>query len=177
MLIYGLPNAILFGYWAYTMYLTVVTQFLVFFIVCQYLALKIKTLNKAIERWDGQTSTATVRRVLYLFTTVYKELKQYNSTYMSKYLLIIWFFNGAGIVLLTYMALFNDITLVMRIAVIYGAITQALFYLFVIFTASSVTHETKKTYKILNSFYIRFSKQQSLANTQNFRAAFKVNIF
>ena len=175
ILIYGVPNTLLFGFWGYYLYMSVDIPFIVFYIICKFLSLKIRTLNERIKDLKGWQRITKIQNILQDFDSTYRELKQYNSMYWSKFLLIVWFFCGAGVVFLTYIACFEPIRDEMRVPVIYGAITQALLYLYIILTASSVTHQTKKTYKILNYFYLYLSRDK-LVRRKKLKACYKVKL-
>ena len=174
--VFGVPNTLLFAFWAYYLYMSVDIPFIFFYIICKYLYLKTQVLNRRIKKLEG-TRTLRVRLILRAFDSIYLELKKYNSTYLSMYLLIIWFFLGSGVVFLTYIACFEPIRIEMKIVCIYGATTECLLYLFIILTASSVTHETMRTYKIMNSFYLTMSREgrDILTMTRNLLSCYKVN--
>ena len=58
--------------------------------------------------------------------------------------------------------------------------SQAAFYLFIIFTASTVTHQAKKTYKVLASFYCRLMREYEPGKeNMRLKACYKVerNLF
>ena len=175
--IYGVPNTLLFAFWAYYLYMSIDIPFIFFYIICKYLYFKIRTLNQAIIELNGKQRTTRIRNILQAFDTTYRELKKYNSMYWSKFLFIIWFFCGSGIVFLTYIACFEPIRVEMQIVCIYGAITEAMLYLYIILTASSITYQTKRTYKILNSLYVRISMDRirTISKTQKLKTCYKVN--
>ena len=175
-IVYGFPNTLLLAFWVYYLYMSVDIPFIFFYIICKYLCFKTRVLNQRIKKLEG-TRTLKIRLILRAFDSIYRELKKYNSTYLSKYLLIIWFFLGSGVVFLIYIACFEPIRIEMRIVCVYGSTTVSLLYLFIILTASSVAHETKKTYKILNSFYLILSREgrDIIAKSPNLISCYKVN--
>ena len=175
VLIYGVPNTLLFAFWAYYLYMSVGIPFIFFYIICKYLILKVRILNNRIAELTKNQRMSRIKNILRAFDSTYRELKQYNSMYWSKLLFIIWFVLGSGVVFHIYVVLFEPISLEIRLVLIYGTLTQCWFYLFTILTASSVTHENKKTYKIMNSFYLKMSSSTDLSKRNKFKLCYKVN--
>ena len=86
--------------------------------------LRIKILTEMIGKISDLYMTTRIGNILNAFDAIYRDLKRYNSTYLSKFLLIIWFINGFGVVLLIYITCFEPIRVEMEVVLVLGAITQ-----------------------------------------------------
>ena len=176
MLLYGLPNSLVFAFWGYYLYMNIDIQFLYFYIVCKYLQLKLKKLNDKLADIQKENRMTRMMQILIVLDAIYREIKEYNSTYWSKFLFTIWFICGMGDVFLTYIAFFEPIRIEMRLIIIYGMISLGIIYLFIIFTASSVTYQSKMSYKIINSLYVKLTRSNKLPRRQKLKMMLKVKL-
>src|SRR5262249_33640230 len=95
---------------------------------------------------------------LQTFNITYIEINEYNSLLWSKYLLIVWLFYGTICILCLYLLLFSKINFILKIVWCYCFGFWLNFLLFIIFTASEVHSEAKKSYNIFNTFIITIMK-------------------
>ena len=102
-----------------------------------------------------------IRETLLSFDLLYKEINEYNTTFWSKFLGVFWLTFGPQITLLFYLVLFFDLNLPLLIIFSYTLLTLTQIFLFVIFTASSVNYCANKSYLIMNSFLISYSKHNT----------------
>ena len=134
-----------------------------FYIICLYLKIKINSLNDRLIEMNRSKQFMRIRGILKAFDSLYVEINEYNTTFWSKFLFAFWLIFGSIFVLLLYSYCFTNLPFLLKMIFFYCLIIIGIFFLFVIFTASSVNYTANKTHKILNSFTISYSK-----NIQNF---------
>ena len=162
ILYFGIPNALLFALWIHYYWNFFLYQLLVFYIICLYFKSKINRLNKILIVMKRRKRFIRIRETLQSFDLIYKEINEYNTTFWSKFLLSFWLTYGLNVSLFSYITIFAPMVILLRIILIYILIVFFISFLFIIFTASSVTYCANKSYKILNSFFISYSKHNKL---------------
>ena len=123
--------------------------------------IKLKEMNRLLKE-EKRMNTNTIRYILRSFDALYREINEYNSTFLSKYLLIIWLFFGTIITFLIFIIIFNPLAIIIRISLSYFLCLYIIMYIFILSIASSVNLEAKISCKLFNSFYIRFRKTSKL---------------
>ena len=128
------------------------------YIICLYLKMKINALNERLIEMKRRKRFIRIRETLQSYDSLYSEINEYNTTFWSKFLFIIWTLMGTFIVGLIYVFLFGTLGTVAQIMFAYFLLFFLLIFLLIIFTTSSVTYCANKSYKTLNSFNISYSK-------------------
>ena len=156
---YGIANAFIFMI-AHCVYGTVIlsNQFLVFHVICLYLKLKINALNESLLEMNRRKRFVKMRETLQSFDSLYSEINEYNTTYWSKLLLMYWILFSLYNVLMPYIMIFVQVNIAVQFTFIYCCILWGSCFLFLIFTASSVTHSVNKSYKTMNSLVSSYSR-------------------
>ena len=162
--------------WLYHTQNIITIQLLLFFIICKYFKIKFEVQNKIIEKIRS-INTNRIKNILYSYDRLYREINEYNTTYWSKFLFSIWFCFGVFIVVLIYLLIFVNISIVIRILIFYFTILHSSLYLFIMTNASSLNSEANKSYKIFNSFYVNFWKTISGRKIINCLKVINLNIF
>ena len=175
-LIFGLPNAWLMAMGGYYLYCLLNFQFLYFYIICKYFRMKVRIINKRMIEMRRRKRFKRIDDIICLLDALYRQINEYNTTYWSKFLLIIWLFYGTGITLGIYILVFTDIIYYMKLAYLFATITFGLTYLFIIMIAASVNYESKMSYKVLNSFYIGFTQLTKISKSYKLKTLYKVCI-
>ena len=155
---YGLPNSIIMFIYLYYAANFVFYQFFVFFILCLYLKLKINSLNERLLEMKERKRFIRIRETLQSFDSLYSEINEYNTTFWSKILFSFWALLGTVNVFATYICLLSKLEFINKVIFGYTVFFFMCFFLFIIFTASSVTYCANKSYKTLNSLIISYSK-------------------
>ena len=157
-LFYGIPNAIILGFW--TLYVTNIflTQIIYFYIICLYLNIKINSLNERLIQMKKRKQFLRIGEILQSFDSLYNEINEYNTTFWSKFLFAFWLTIGSCDVLLLYIIIFVPFSMSIKYVFIYGSVFFITCFLFVIFTASSVNYSVNNSYKSLNSLFISYSQ-------------------
>ena len=157
-LFYGLPNGLNLGLNFLLGNYIIVYQYLYFYILCLYLKIKINSLNEKLKEMKRRKRFIRIREILQSFDSLYSEINEYNTTFWSKYLFVFWFIFGTFLVVLLFVIIFMEIIFILRLVFIYFIIIFGTSFLFIIFTASSVSYSVNNSYKTLNSLIISYSK-------------------
>ena len=94
-----------------------------------------------------------MKKIVYNFDALYREINEYNVTYWSKFLFSFWITNGTAIVFLLHCILFKPVHPIMLIVLVYVFIIFCTVFLITFSKAASVHLEAMATYKLLNSLY------------------------
>ena len=148
-LMYGLPTSIIYEVAVHHLYSIIVAQLNYFFLLSMYLRIKLKNLNNSLVKGKKE-----IKNILHTSDALYREINEYNVTYWSKFLLLVWFSFGTPIVLFLNASLFLDI-LIIRIIMLYVALFCAFLFLLVLNSAASVNTEANKSYKLLNYYLVK----------------------
>ena len=137
-LIYGVPNAVLWALWSRPFGNYLFFQVLYFHIICSYIKSKINSLNERLIEMKRRKRFIRIRETLQSFDSLYSEINEYNTTFWSKCLLVMWFCFGFAIISLITTILFNSLPFIVLLIIIYCLFLKTFVFLFIIFTASSV---------------------------------------
>ena len=160
-LIYFIYPAIFNSLWCYYSFNLLSLQNLFFYILCKFFLIKLKEMNRLLKE-EKRMNTNAIRYILRSFDALYREINEYNSTFWSKFLLIIWLFFGTIITFLIFIIIFNPLAIIIRISLSYFLCLYIIMYIFILSIASSVNLEAKISYNLFNSFYIKFRKTSKL---------------
>ena len=153
---YMLHCSINLMYFAHIMTTFIVYQFIYFYIICKYLKIKINNLNQRILKMKTTilfTSIVYIPNILFSFDELFREIANYNATYWSKFLFIIWFYFGFAIILVLYISIFSEMVAILKFITHCLLFEFAIVLWFTIFTAASVNTSVNKSYKLFNTFY------------------------
>lgn len=156
-LIYGVPHAFFFMAYGHHLWNIMLYMIAYFVVICKYFKTKISNLNQSLVTKCSETNSKRLNNVFSDFDHLYLELNQYNSTYWSKFLLVLWLTLGSASVFLLYSTIFSSMVIWIRIVFIYVSIALMSIFLFVIFSASSVNALSKKTFRNFNDLMISYS--------------------
>ena len=143
--------------WAYFVQTLLSIQILLFCIICKYFIIKLKELNEIMRKMKIINSNK-IKNILNSFDFIYREIDEYNTTYWSKFLCNIWFFFGVFIVVLIFLTFFSNAPSLYKILIFYYVIFFTSLYLFIMSITSSLNSEANKSYKIFNTFYVKYCK-------------------
>ena len=128
------------------------------YIICLYLKMKINSLNERLIEMKRRKRFIRIRETLQSFDSLYSEINEYNTTFWSKFLFIIWTLLGTYTVFVVYIFLFGRLGSFVQIMFAYFLFFFLSLFLLIIFSTSSVTYCANKSYKTLNSLIISYSK-------------------
>ena len=175
VILYGIPNSLYLGLFTYYFANIMIFQLAYFYYLCKYLKLKLKNLNKELYEIHKNKRFTRIHRILWSFNALYSEIDEYNTTYWSKFLLIICLFLSAFCVLVTYNSFFSNSILIIKIISMYSAILGSIMFNFIFTTASSLNSEANNTCVKLHSLNLQYVNKQRTG--RNLRLMIKVNYY
>ena len=164
ILLISYPMIILNTIWAYYIFNIVFYQILYFFILCRYLKIKLQNLNTTIRNITIEkknSKIAKIKKLLHSLDALYRKINEYNVTYWSKFLFIIWLCFGTIIVFGIKMVIQDKIIFIIKLTIIYFTIIFTILFLFTILTSASVNSMAHKSYKLFNSIITSHIEFQS----------------
>ena len=123
-------------------------QFTYFLILCYYLHLKLNQINRRLVNKEKN-----IYQIIRELTEVYEEISHYNSTYWSKFLLVIYSSMSSLIATITFVSFVIGIPneLIKSIFFSYSLFNSLLLLLTIIFS-SLIYNDCVLTYSLLNSY-------------------------
>ena len=158
VLFYGIPHSILFTLWVRYYWNLYGFQFMAFYIICLYLKFKFNALNERILIIKSAKRFTRIQSMIESIYSLILEINEYNTNYWSKFLLTFWLTNGVTVILYIYICVFLSMPLIPKLVMAYITVLLVITFLFLIFTASSVTLTANNTHKSLNSLFITYCK-------------------
>jgi hypothetical protein len=141
------------------------SQMTYFYIICLYLKLKLRNANNSITKSFEKKYKMTYYRMKNILISLYSiisEINTYNNDLWSKYLMIVLISGILVLDIILFEAIFGKMNIFMKVALFYGSSLLFLLLMILINTASSVSFEANKSYKLLNKFFITNNKQISI---------------
>ena len=142
-----------------------------FFYICKYLKLKVQNLNQELNDIRSKNDFNTLPKILHSLDALYREIDEFNTTYWSKFLLIIWLFFGTLCVTITYICIFGNTNIMVRILFFYIDIAAITLFDYIFSNVCSLNLEANKTYSKINSISVHYYK---LKMRHNLRLLIKV---
>jgi hypothetical protein len=103
-----------------------------------------------------------MKNILKTLDFIISEINTYNNDLWSKYLMIVLMFVITALDLLLFQSMFGKMSLFFKIILIYGWSLLFVLLIILINTASSVSFEANKSYKLLNKLFITKNRQISI---------------
>ena len=154
VLLYGLPATLMMffeslHFWSFLGY-----QYVYYYLVCKYLGIKLKNSNENLILVRKEGEQCKIRKILKTLNAIYCEIKEYDSTYLSKFLLNVWLLIGLIFIILFYVDIFITFELLVKVMIHYVTLLYFFLFIFTITTAASINYSNRKTYKLLNCLYL-----------------------
>jgi hypothetical protein len=133
------------------------SQMTYFYIICLYLKLKLRNANNSIIKSFEKKYKMTnykMKSILKSLDSIIFEINIHNNDFWSKYLMIVLMLLIIVIDIILFESLFGKMNLFFKIILFYASIVFFLLLIILINTASSVSFEAKKSYKLLNKLFI-----------------------
>ena len=173
-LIYGVPNALLMGIWVSHIFASLILQFFYFYLICKYLKIKINNLNKIVIKSKKSNNNLGILSTFRKYDSIYAEIDEYNTTYWSKFLFIVWLFIGLLSIILLYMVIFRDLVIPIKIILCYGFLINYGIIHFIFITAAALNSSVHRPYKLLNSIVAKPSTDKAFVRIAKLRQKIKV---
>ena len=172
--LFGLINALLLTIWGHQGFSFVFYQFLYFIIICDYLKQRLNNLNEFIIKINKKKSFSKIKLILNLYDAVYRDIIEYNATYWSKFLFIVWILIGLPIVVEIYLILFTNTNFIIQIIFIYTFFIYMVVFNIIIVKTCSVNYEANRSYKIVNSIIVDYISRTKQTRSVRLRNLIKV---
>ena len=178
VIIFGIPNSFLFTLMGICIFDTMMYQLIHFYILCVYLKMKIQSINANLLE-KKSLSIGYIVSKLKAMNSLYLEINEYNTTFWSKYLLLLWLTMSSLTSIELIIVVFSNMPLLYRVIAFYAMVTYCFLFIFVVFTASSVNYQSNKSYKILNHLFVSnfINKQTPTLSTVLITTKLKVICF
>jgi hypothetical protein len=174
IILFGIPHSILFCCCCHFIFNINLWKFTYFYLVCNYLKIKLREVNNELTNKIGKRIRITNAKTIGLIkklSSIYSEIDDYNNNFWSKYLLSIWLIFGSVINTTLYLTVFGEMHIICRIVFAYGVCIFVITFTFIVNTASSVTLEAMRSYKLLNNLMVSnantYSKVYVMSNLNN----------
>ena len=177
IVLYGIPATIIYFhielyFWTFFGY-----QYLYFYLVCKYLDMKLKNSNEKLIQIIKSQKHYEIRKQIISFNAIYCEIKEYDSTYISKFLFQTWIVVGIMTIILIYVDVFISSEILIRISVHYVTMLFFGIFIFTIITAASINYDNRITYKLLNSLNFIIFLKMNYSQRDIISAKYKVTFF
>jgi hypothetical protein len=136
------------------------SQMTYFYIICLYLKLKLRNANNSITK--SFEKNYKMKNILKSLDSIISKINTYNDDFWSKYLMIVLITVILVVDLAFFVAIFEKLNFFFKIVIIYGSSVVFLFLVILINTASSVSFEANKSYKLLNKLFITYNNRVSI---------------
>jgi hypothetical protein len=139
------------------------SQMTYFYIVCLYLKLKLRNANNSIRKNFEKKYKMTnyrMKNILISMNSIISEINTFNNDFWSKYLMFILILVIIVLDISLFEAIFGKMSLFFKMIMFYASIGFFLLLIILINTASSVSFEAKKSYKLLNKLFITIDKNK-----------------
>ena len=141
------------------------SQMTYFYIICLYLKLKLRNANNSITKSFDRKSKITnykMKNILKSLDSIISEINIHNNDFWSKYLITVLMLVVIVVDILLFQSLFGKMILIFKIILFYASIVLFLLLIILMNTASSVSFEAKKSYKILNKLFITIGSNKQI---------------
>ena len=170
----ALYPALFTSIWGYYCFNILTIQLLMFYILCEYFILKLDKCNERLMN-TKRINSRRIRNILRSFDDLYYEITEFNDTYWSKFLFVIWSTFGGFLVFMIHVILLVPVPYLIRIIAFYFTVIMIVLYFFIMTIASSVNHKANESYAIFNSFIIKFIVNKIVNYRRNTAAILKVS--
>ncbi len=140
------------------------SQMTYFYIICLYLKLKLRNANNSTRNSfekKYKMSNNRMKNILKSLNSIISEINTYNNDIWSKYLMIVLIIFIIALDLVLFESIFGKMNFFLKMVLFYVSCSTFSLLMILINTASSVPFEAKKSYKLLNKWFITYNKQIS----------------
>jgi hypothetical protein len=141
------------------------SQMTYFYIICLYLKLKLRNANNSIRKSfekKYKMNNHRMKNILKSLNSIISEINTYNNDFWSKYLMVFLIIFIVTLDLTLFQSIFGKMNFFMKMILFYGSCLVFSLLMILMNTASSVSFEANKSYKLLNKLFISYNKQISI---------------
>jgi hypothetical protein len=160
LIVFAIPWSLyhtLCGYFVANLYFY---QLIYFQIICYYLKLKLKSINKELvipskNKTLNKFSFKMIILNLNKLNSIYCEIHEYNNNYWSIFLFWLILILVTSIIIFLFIILFMTCSsLIVSVIFIYGEVFMLIILIYFLNCSSQVYYETNKSYKYLNAIIL-----------------------
>jgi len=136
-----------------------------FYIICLYLKLKLRNANNSITKSfekKYKMNNHRMKNILKSLNSIISEINNYNNDFWSKYLMVVIIIVTIALDLVLFQSIFGKMSFFLKIILFYTSCTAFSLLMILTNTASSVSFEANKSYKLLNKLLVTHNKQISI---------------
>ena len=149
-------NGVIHSIWLYYMFNIIYFQFFHLYILCQYLIMKIKNINEVLVDKLKRRDFIHIRDILVAYNDIFNEIEEYNRSFWSKILIIVWFFYGSCLAIAIFCMVFANLHIILRVLMFYFILIATSFFVITINKVSSVNSTAEKSYKVFQKFIAHY---------------------
>ncbi len=141
------------------------SQMTYFYIICLYLKLKLRNINNSITKSFDRKFKMTnnkMKNILKSLDSIISEINIHSNDFWSKYLMIVLMLVIIVFDIFLFESLFGKMSLFFKIILFYVSIVSFVLLIILINTATSVSFEANKSYKLLNKLFITISNNKQI---------------
>jgi hypothetical protein len=157
--------ALFFGVYAYHSININLSQMTYFYILCLYLKLKLRNANNSITKSFEKKYKMTnykMKNILKSLDSIISEINIHNNDFWSKYLMIVLMLDIIAFDMLLFQSVFGKMNFFFKTILFYCSIVLFILLIILINTASSVSFEANKSYKLLHKLFITISNNKQI---------------
>ena len=154
LLFLSIPWQILLGMFVYFAANDIIYQIVYFYIICQYLKIKIKSFNKSLLNVINSKKRCNIKYMIQTLHEILSEIMEFNNNFWSMFLSLFTVIIITVTNMILYFVLFSKTILIYKIGLFLQFIELKLVFFVLLLSSSSVYSENFKTYKVLNKLYI-----------------------
>ncbi len=156
---------LLFTVYTYFCVNIIFSQMTYFYIICLYLKLKLINANNSIRKSfekKYKMNNHRMKNILKPLNSIVSEINTYNNDFWSKYLMVVLIIVIIALDLLLFQSIFGKMNFFLKMILFYSSCSAFSLVMILICSASSVSFEANKSYKLLNKLFITYNKQISI---------------
>jgi hypothetical protein len=156
---------LLYGVYAYHSFNINLSQMTYFYILCLYLKLKLRNANNIITKSFEKKYKMTnykMKNILKSLDSIISEINILNNDFWSKYLMIVLILVIIVFDIVLFQSIFGKMSFFFKIVLFYASFVLFILLIILINTASSVSFEADKSYKLLNKLFITISNNKQI---------------
>jgi len=137
-----------------------------FYLICLYLKMKIRNINDDVQQYITRRNFTNqdISYIIQSLTFIHLEISEYNKKYWSKFSVILLVFFVTFMNTVLFLVLFKDMHIILKISLFYAFMLSFIIITFYLKTASGVSYEAVKSYKLLIKLSMTCDKRVIIGN-------------
>lgn len=165
----SLPWSLFYALNCYYFSCAIFYQMAYFHIICYYLHLKLKRINKEMKERISSIKLKKLKifvdkrsiDMLQNFHALYSEISTYNNQFWSKFIVLVYLIFTIILSTLLYSICFAPMHLIVKVAFIYAFAVLLSIFLVLFISATLIDIQVNETYKLLNQYFLLFKQRRA----------------